>query len=139
MRLPFLKFWVKPALGLVAAAALAGAAIPAAAAPLNNLTGLPTYPNLDRAAMDRVLHSEALGRWCARFTATTSDPLDAVEAWYRKTLKRASETDLARDERFGALPTSSGVKLALGRDYVALYRLPNQPTVIELHRCTWSD
>jgi hypothetical protein len=134
MRLPLVRFW----LGLAGAAALAGPAI-AAAAPLSNLTGLPTYPNLNRAAMDQVLRTEALGRWCARFTATTWDPLDAVETWYRKTLKRASETELARDERFNTFPTLSGVKLALGRDYVALYRLPNQPTVIELHRCTWTN
>jgi hypothetical protein len=122
--------------GLALAVSLSAAA---PAAPLDNLTGLPTYPNLDHAAMDRVLHTEALGRWCARFTASTSDSLDSVEAWYRRILKRASETDLARDERFGAYPTLSGVKLALGRDYVALYRLPNQPTIIELHRCTWSN
>jgi hypothetical protein len=126
------KLW----LCLVAAVGLS-AAVPAA--PLDNLTGLPTYPNLDRAAMDRVLHAEALGRWCARFTASTGDSLDSVETWYRKTLKRASETDLARDERFGTYPSLIGVKLALGRDYVALYRLPNQPTIIELHRCTWNN
>jgi hypothetical protein len=108
------------------------------AAPLHNLTGLPTYPNLQRAAMDDVLRTEALGRWCARFTATTWDSLTAVESWYRKTLMRASETDLIRDERFNMYPALSGIKLALGRDYVALYRLPNQPTIIELHRCTWN-
>jgi hypothetical protein len=126
------KLW----LCLVAAVGLS-AAVPAA--PLDNLTGLPTYPNLDRAAMDRVLHAETLGRWCVRFTASTGDSLDSVETWYRKTLKHASETDLARDERFGTYPLLIGVKLALGRDYVALYRLPNQPTIIELHRCTWNN
>jgi hypothetical protein len=123
-------------LALAAAVSVAAAA---PAAPLDNLTGLPTYPNLDRAAMDHILRTEALGRWCARFTASTWDSLDSVETWYRKTLKRASETDLSRDERFGAYPSLSGVKLALGRDYVALYRLPGQPTIIELHRCTWSN
>jgi hypothetical protein len=130
-----MRLWGKLGWGL----AVASLSAAVSAAPVNNLTGLPTYPNLDRAAMDQVLHTEALGRWCARFTATTWDSLDSVEDWYRRILKRASETDLARDERFGVYPTLTGVKLALGRDYVALYRLPNQPTIIELHRCSWSN
>ena len=79
--------------------------------------------------------TENLGRWCAKFTGVTSDSLDAVEDWYRRTLYRASETDLTRDERFRGYPTLSGIKLVLGVDYVALYRIPNQPTIIELHRC----
>jgi hypothetical protein len=108
------------------------------AAELRNLTGLPTYPNLDRAAMDDVLRTENFGRWCARFTASTWDSLDSVEDWYRKTLKVASETDLAHDERFRGYSALAGVKLALGRDYVALYRMPNRPTIIELHRCSWN-
>jgi hypothetical protein len=115
-----------------------GPSEPAPCAPISNLTGLPTYPNVDKAAMDDVLRTEALGRWCARFIASTTDSLGAVEDWYRKTLMRASETDLERDERFQGYPIFSGIKLALGRDYVALYRLPNQPTIIELHRCTWA-
>jgi hypothetical protein len=88
--------------------------------------------------MDDLLRTEALGRWCARFTATTTDSLSTVEDWYRKILMRASETDLERDERFQGYPIFSGIKLALGRDYVAVYRLPNRPTTIELHRCTWA-
>jgi hypothetical protein len=122
-------------LGLIAASALASGAT-AAPSPVTNLTGLPAYPNLSRAAMDDVWRTEALGRWCARFTATTTDSLQTVEDWYRKTLLRASETDLLHDERFKIYPTLSGIKLALGVDYVALYRLANQPTVIELHRCS---
>jgi hypothetical protein len=109
-----------------------------AVATVPNLTGLPTYPNLDRAAMDPVLHTEDFGRWCARFTATTNDSLETVASWYRQKLRRASETDLARDQRFGRDPALAGVKLSLGRDYVAAYRLPDQRTRIELHRCSWS-
>ena len=124
-------------LGFAVAAALCGAAAGAPAS-IPNLTGLPAYPNLSKAAMDDVYRTEALGRWCARFTATTTDSLRAVEDWYRKTLVRASETDLAHDERFNVYPSLSGIKLALGIDYVALYRLANQPTVIELHRCSWN-
>ena len=123
--------------GIAIAAALCGSAA-AAPASIPNLTGLPAYPNLAKAAMDDVYRTEALGRWCARFTATTADSLRAVEDWYRKTLVRASETDLAHDERFKDYPSLSGIKLTLGIDYVALYRLAHQPTVIELHRCSWN-
>ncbi len=118
-----------------AAAALGLTGAAAALGPIDNLTGLPAYPNLNRAAMDPVWHTESLGRWCARFTAATDDALGVVEQWYRTRLMQASEIDLARDERYEAYPQLSGIKLVLGVDYVALYRLPNQPTVIELHRC----
>jgi hypothetical protein len=124
-------------LGIAIAVALWGDATGAPAS-IANLTGLPAYPNLSRAAMDEVYWTEALGRRCARFTATTTDSLRAVEDWYRKSLVRASETDLARDERFSVYPGLSGIKLVLGIDYIALYRLANQPTVIELHRCSWN-
>jgi hypothetical protein len=122
---------------LAAAAAVVCVALsPAAtAATTRNLTGLPTYPHLDRAAMDDTWRTESLGRWCARFTGVTSDSLTAVEDWYRRILYRASETDLIRDERFNRYPALSGIKLVLGVDYVALYRLPNQPTIVELHLC----
>jgi hypothetical protein len=122
---------------LAAAAAVAYFSVLPTASPAvtHNLTGLPTYPHLDKAAMDDVWQTESLGRWCAKFTGATSDSLDAVEDWYRRTLYRASETDLVRDERFKGYPTLTGIKLVLGVDYVALYRIPNQPTIIELHRC----
>jgi hypothetical protein len=122
-------------LALAAAPCSAAAGTPAS---IPNLTGLPAYPNLSKASMDDVYRTDALGRWCARFTATTTDSLRAVEDWYRKTLVRASETDLARDEQFKVYPSLAGIKLALGIDYVALYRVANQPTVIELHRCSWN-
>jgi len=115
------------------------AALPAAVpAVVHNLTGLPTYPHLDTAAMDETWRTESLGRWCAKFTGMTSDSLEAVEEWYRKALYQASETDLARDRRYRNFPTFSGIKLALGTSYVAVYRLPNRPTIIELHRCEGS-
>ncbi len=116
------------ALGLLASAPGSGAPT------VLNLTGLPTYPNLDRAAMDPMLRTEDFGRWCARFTATSADSLDMVASWYRQKLALASETDLVRDQRFGR----NGLKWSVGRDYVAAYRLPDQRTHIELHRCSWS-
>jgi hypothetical protein len=122
-------------LGIALAPAFCGAALGAATS-IPNLTGLPAYPNLSKAAMDEVYRTEALGRWCARFTATTTDSLWAVEDWYRRILVRASETDLAHDEQFKIYPSLSGIKLTLGIDYVALYRFANQSTIIELHRCS---
>jgi hypothetical protein len=120
----------------VAAAVAYFSALPTASPAVTyNLTGLPTYPHLDTAAMDSAWHTESIGRWCAKFTGVTSDSLDAVEGWYRRILYRASETDLTRDERFNSYSTLSGIKLVVGVDYVALYRMPNQPTIIELHRC----
>jgi hypothetical protein len=113
------------------------AAVPAASV-IDNLTGLPTYPNLTSGAMDKTFRTETFGRWCARFTAATSDSFSLVEAWYRKALIRASESDLAKDDRYNLYPNLSGVKLALGIDYVALYRTSNQQTNIELHRCSWN-
>lgn len=112
--------------------------VSSAGAAIDNLTGLPAYPNLTSGTMDKVFRTEALGRWCARFTATSSDSLSAVESWYRKTLLRASETDLTNDSQYRALTVLSGIKLALGVDYVAVYRIDAQQTYIELHRCDWS-
>lgn len=117
--------------------ALCAPATPAAPAVIANLTNLPAYPHLSAAAMDGVLRTEDLGRWCATFTGVTDDPLGTVEEWYRGKLARASETDLGQDARFKAYPALAGIKLALGVDYVALYRIANRPTVIELHRCHW--
>jgi hypothetical protein len=107
-------------------------------AAVDQVTGLPAYPNLLTAQMDKTFRTEALGRWCARFTMTTSDSLATVEAWYRKNLARASETDLSDDDQFQRLAGLSGIKLALEFNYVAVYRVPNQSTIIELHRCRWN-
>jgi hypothetical protein len=118
--------------------AVLGAVGPVRAA-IDNLTGLPAYPNLTSGAMDRAFRTEALGRWCARFSGTTGDSLVTVEGWYRKTLRHASETDLANDRQYQSLGSLSGIKLALGLDYVAVYRIDRQRTFIELHRCQWSQ
>jgi hypothetical protein len=50
----------------------------------------------------------------------------------------ASETDLANDGRYNYRPRLTGIKLALGIDYVAVYRTSNEETTIELHRCNWN-
>ena len=102
-----------------------------------NLTGLPVYPNLSRAKMDGVVKTDAVGHWCARFSAETFDRLEVVEDWYRKVLVGASETDLNHDERYRIFVNLVGIKLAMGIDSVTVYKAANQSTTsIELFRCS---
>jgi hypothetical protein len=118
------------------ALALFGAAASASAEEVMNLTGLPAYPNLSRAKMDSVARTDMLGHWCNRFAGYTFDPVEVVEKWYRKALLRASETDLKNDERYRNFDLS-GIKLAVGIDYVTVYKMADQPsTIIELFRCS---
>jgi hypothetical protein len=125
--------WMAPLL----AATLLTAAPLAMPEGVQNLTGLPVYPNLSAAAMDRVARTDTLGHWCSRFSAETSYPLDRVEAWYRKALIRASETDLTHDQTYKNYTHLSGIKLALGLDYVTVFKVANQAaTSIELFRCS---
>ena len=110
---------------------------PAAAADVYNITGLPLYPNLSRAKMDGVAKTDALGHWCIRLAADTADRLDVVEAWYRKALVGANETDLNHDERYKNYLKLNGIKLAQGIDSVTVYTTANQSnTSIELFRCS---
>jgi hypothetical protein len=116
---------------------LLGVAAISPAQSVYNLTGLPLYPNLSRAKMDVVARTDLLGHWCNRFAAETFDRLDVVQDWYRKALVHASETDLNNDERYKGLVNLSGIKLALGIDYVTVYRTANlTTTLIELFRCS---
>jgi hypothetical protein len=122
---------------MLAALEFAVRAPPASADVVNNYTGLPVFPSLSRAAMDQFTKTDTLGRWCSRFTAETSYPLDAVEEWYRKALARASETNLANDATYKPLPGLTGIKLALGIDYVTVFRVSGETsTSIELFRCS---
>jgi hypothetical protein len=109
----------------------------AAAEDVYNLTGLPAYPRLSRAKMDKVARTDALGHRCTRFAAETFDSLEIVEAWYRKALVGASETDLNHDERYKIYDGLSGIKLAVGVDSVTVFKTANQSTTsIELFRCS---
>jgi hypothetical protein len=122
---------------IIALAASLGAAPALAVETVINPTGLPTYPNLNNAKMDSVARTDKLGHWCNRFAADTSDALDVVEAWYRKALVSASETDLNNDERYKNYFRLTGVKLAVGIDYVTVFRTADQSTTsIELFRCS---
>jgi hypothetical protein len=101
-----------------------------------NLTGLPLFPYLNRAAMDPVARTDTLGRWCSRFAGETTYPLDKVEAWYRTALLRASETDLTNDDRYKSFVALAGIKLAVGINYVTVFRVANgAATSIELFHC----
>jgi hypothetical protein len=127
----------KSALEILPVFSLVIAAVLASAAEVTNVTGLPAYPNLQTAKMDERTRTDPLGRQCAHFAATTVDPLALVEAWYRKKLTAASETDLDTDENYPNPVPVAGIKLALGIDYVTIYRIPNQSfTAIGLFRCS---
>jgi hypothetical protein len=116
---------------------IAAAASPAGSAEVHNLTGLPAYPNLSRAKMDEVWKTDTMGRWCARFAASSFDRLEVVEAWYRKVLIGASETDLNNDPQYADPLKLSGIKLALGVDSVTVFRTAKESsTSIELFRCS---
>ena len=102
-----------------------------------NLTGLPVYPYLTTADMDDVARTDTMGHWCTRFTAEASAPLEVVEDWYRKALVNASETSLRNDQRYRDYSNLTGIKLAVGVDYVTVFRNGNQPTTsIELFKCS---
>jgi hypothetical protein len=121
--------------GFVTLCLLAGSAT--LADEIVNLTGLPLYPNLTKAVMDPVARTNALGRWCTRFSAETSYPLDTVETWYRKALPGASETDLTNDRNYKSYANLSGIKLALGLNYVTVFKATTQAvTSIELFKCS---
>jgi len=129
---------VRPVTGLmVALSALVSVSESARAADVYNLTGLPLYPHLSRAKMDGVAKTDALGHWCIRLAADTADRLDVVEAWYRKALIGANETDLNHDERYRNYIKLNGIKLAQGIDSVTVYTTAAQSTTsIELFRCS---
>jgi hypothetical protein len=131
---PRIDLWL---IAILLTCALLSTASIVSAAGVYNLTGLPTYPNLRAAKMDNVARTDTLGHWCTRFAAETFDPLDVVEAWYRKVLVGASETDLNHDERYKNYFKLTGIKLALGIDSVTVFRAANQSTTsIELFRCS---
>jgi hypothetical protein len=118
-------------------AQLLSAAPPASAEDVRNLTGLPAYPRLESAVMDEVFRTDTLGHWCMRFWASAPDSLSAVEAWYRKSLAGASEIDLAHDKTYRSFTGLSGIKLAMGIDYVVVYKTAAQATTsIDLYRCS---
>ena len=112
-------------------------ALPGRAADIEaNTTGLPTYPRLRHAVMDPVLRS-TLGRQCTHFVAESGDPLEVVEAWYRKALPAAVETDVNADPIYGRYFKLTGIRLTQGSDFLTVYRAANgRLTSIELFKCS---
>jgi hypothetical protein len=100
-----------------------------------NTTGLPTYPHLRRAIMDAVSRN-TLGHQCTHFAADSADPLEAVEAWYRKALPGAVESDVNQDSIYGSYFKLTGIKLTKGSDFLTVYRTDSgTSTSIELFKC----
>jgi hypothetical protein len=110
--------------------------IPSPAADVvQNTTGLPTYPHLRRAIMDSVSRN-TLGHQCTHFAADSGDPLEVVEAWYRKALPGAVESDVNQDSIYGSYFKLTGIKLTKGSDFLTVYRTVNgTSTSIELFKC----
>jgi hypothetical protein len=124
-------------IAILLAFSLLSTATNALAREVYNLTGLPVYPYLTTADMDDVARTDTMGHWCTRFTAEASAPLQVVEDWYRKALANASETNLRTDQRYRDYLNLTGIKLAVGVDYVTVFRTGNQPTTsIELFKCS---
>lgn len=116
---------------------LMAAAPLAVAQDIQNLTGLPAYPRLRSASMDRIPKTDVLGHWCYRLTADTYDSLVAVQEWYRKTLVGASESDLTHDESYKDYTELAGIKLSLDLDYADIYQsVPHAMTTIKLVKCS---
>jgi hypothetical protein len=104
---------------------------------IQNLTGLPAYPHLRSATMERIPRTDVLGHWCWRLMADSYDSLDAVQEWYRKALVGASESDLTHDDSYKAYPELSGIKLSMDLDYADIYKsAPQAITSIKLVKCS---
>lgn len=91
-----------------------------------NKTGLPMYPTLFNGTQYPVSQTKE-GRFLI-YTAQTRDPLDAVEAWYRHALPKATES---KDDN----NLTHGIVLRSGKDKVLVYRLGNSKgAVVELQK-----
>jgi hypothetical protein len=101
----------------------------------HNTTGLPTYPHLRRAIMDAVPRN-TLGHQCTHFAAESGDPLEMVEAWYRRALPGALESDVNQDSMYGSYFKLTGIRLTKGSDFLTVYRTDTgTSTAIELFKC----
>jgi hypothetical protein len=100
-----------------------------------NTTGLPTYPHVSSAMMDGVPRN-TLGRQCIHYAADSPDPLETVEAWYRKALPGAMESDVNKDSIYGSYFKLTGIRLTRDNDFLTVYRMTSDnSTSIELFKC----
>jgi hypothetical protein len=120
-------FAVWTELAVIAAAGVASLVV--------NTTGLPTYPRVRNAMMDAVPRN-TLGRQCTHYTSESPDPLDMVEAWYRREVPGAVETNVNQDSIYGSYFNLTGIRLARANDFLMVYRTPSaSATSIELFKC----
>jgi hypothetical protein len=107
----------------------------AVAASDRNTTGLPTYPHVGHSIMDPVPR-DTLGSRCIHYAADSPDPLESVEAWYRRAMPGATESDVNKNSLYGDFFKLTGIRLTLGNDFVTVYRTQNgKSTSIELFKC----
>jgi hypothetical protein len=120
-------FALRTELAVIAAAGVASLVV--------NTTGLPTYPHVKNAMMDPVPRN-TLGRRCTHYSAESPDPLETVEAWYRRELPGAVETNVRQDSIYGSYFNLTGIRLARENDFLMVYRTPGgASTAIELFQC----
>jgi hypothetical protein len=114
---------------------ISGIAAIAAASLAVNTTGLPSYPHVKSAIMDDVPRS-TLGRQCTHYAADSPDPLETVEAWYRKAFPGAVESDVNEQSLYGSYFKLTGIRLSRDNDFLTVYRMPGgTSTSIELFKC----
>jgi hypothetical protein len=133
---PLKRLGRRVATAIYALSLMTGASL-ALSADLQNPTGLPVYPNIDKARLDDRLRTDDFGRWCMRLSARSLDSLGAVEDWYRRALSTASETDLRNDRDYqSGYAAVDGIKLTMNLAFVAVYKASRgAPTSIDIVRC----
>jgi len=79
---------------------------------------------------------DTLGHQCTHYAAESPDPLETVEAWYRKVLPGSVEGDVNKDSMYGSYFKLIGIKLTRGNDFLTIYRTADaKSTSIELFKC----
>ncbi len=117
---------------LASAVSFAGMASSALAAQANNepnKTGLPLYAHTIMGTQYDAFRDPTDTHWYTSYTAVvSSDSLEAVEAWYRHALPKATETQYVDGGRHG-------IQLNNGKDRVRIYKMGKNPgAVIEMYK-----
>lgn len=104
-------------------------ALPAQARNQPNKTGLPLYAHSIMGTQYDAFQDPSDGHWYTSYTAVvSSDSLEAVEAWYRHALPKATETPYL-------VGGKHGIVLNNGKDRVRVYQMGRNPgAVIELYQ-----
>jgi hypothetical protein len=126
-----------PSKTLLLAVLMVIAAATGRAAEVRRFAGLPIHPAVTRNSVDPLLHTDALGHWCAHLSGRTSASIEDVAAWYRRNWPETSETNLVHDPAYeNAYENIEGLKFSLGISSVVIYRItPQAPTMIDVFSC----